>query len=71
MNSVKKSEIVVLVIAVLVFVVGVVGHLAAASFANSNAFGYIAAPTPLIVGLVAFIAYKYAQAAERKSSSDH
>lgn len=71
MNTVKKSEIVVLVIAVLVFVVGVVGHLAAASYANSNAFGYIAAPTPLIVGLLAFVAYKYAQAAERKSSSDH
>ena len=36
----------VVVIALLAFVVGLVGHLAGASFANSDAFGYIAAPTP-------------------------
>ncbi|MDP5213631.1 hypothetical protein ORJ66_11310 [Pseudoalteromonas tunicata] len=71
MHTVKKSEIVVVVIAILAFVVGVVGHLAGASYANSDAFGYIAAPTPLIVGLIAFIAYKYADAAERNNPSDH
>ncbi|SFD73157.1 hypothetical protein [Pseudoalteromonas denitrificans] len=58
----RKSEIVILVLAVLVFVIGVVGHLAGASFANSDMFGYFAAPVPFVIGLLAFIAYKYAAA---------
>ncbi|MBE0369903.1 hypothetical protein J8L98_10635 [Pseudoalteromonas sp. MMG013] len=59
--SQHKSEIVVVIMALLVFVVGLVGHLAGASIANSDSFGYIAAPVPLIVGVLAFIAYKVAE----------
>ncbi|WP_462152529.1 hypothetical protein [Pseudoalteromonas xiamenensis] len=59
-SSQHKAELTVVVIALLAFVVGLVGHLAGASFANSDAFGYIAAPIPLITGLIAFIAYKVA-----------
>ena len=59
--SQHKSELIVVGIALLAFVVGLVGHLAGASFANSDAFGYIAAPVPLITGLIAVIAYKVAQ----------
>ncbi|MCG7536055.1 hypothetical protein [Pseudoalteromonas sp. OOF1S-7] len=58
--SQHKSEIAVVVIALLTFVVGLVGHLAGASYANSDAFGYIAAPIPLIVGIIAVVAYKIA-----------
>ncbi|WP_125560979.1 hypothetical protein [Pseudoalteromonas rubra] len=58
--SQHKSEIAVVVIALLTFVVGLVGHLAGASYANSDAFGYIAAPIPLIVGIIALVAYKIA-----------
>ena len=60
-QSQHKSEITVVVIALLAFVVGLVGHLAGASFANSDAFGYIAAPIPLITGAIAFVAYKIAE----------
>ncbi|CAH9065873.1 hypothetical protein PSECIP111951_03456 [Pseudoalteromonas holothuriae] len=62
--SQHKSEIIVVVIALLAFVVGLVGHLASASFANSDAFGYIAAPVPLIVGVIALIAYKVAKSGD-------
>jgi hypothetical protein len=58
--SQHKAELVVVVIALVAFVVGLVGHLAGASFANSDAFGYIAAPVPLITGLIALVAYKIA-----------
>ncbi|MBD1584001.1 hypothetical protein [Pseudoalteromonas sp. S16_S37] len=58
--SQHKSEIIVVCIALLAFVVGLVGHLAGASFANSDAFGYIAAPVPFITGIIAFVAYKVA-----------
>ena len=58
----NKSEIIVLVLAVVVFVIEVVGHLAGASFANSDSFGYIAAPVLFILGLLAFVAFKYAEA---------
>ncbi|KPH63139.1 hypothetical protein AMS58_15095 [Pseudoalteromonas porphyrae] len=60
----SKMELVVVGIALLAFVVGVVGHLAGASFANFDTFGYIAAPTPLILGIIAFVAYKVAASAE-------
>jgi hypothetical protein len=63
-KSQHKAELTVVVIALLAFVVGLVGHLAGASFANSDAFGYIAAPIPLITGLIAFIAYKVAAAGD-------
>ncbi|GEK08169.1 hypothetical protein HUZ36_16255 [Pseudoalteromonas sp. McH1-7] len=63
-TSEHKMEIVVVVIALVAFVVGLVGHLAGASIANSDTFGYIAAPVPLVVGLIAFIAYKVAASAE-------
>lgn len=61
----SKMELVVIGIALLAFVVGLVGHLAGASFANFNTFGYIAAPTPLILAIIAFIAYKIAASADR------
>ncbi|KKK83900.1 hypothetical protein LCGC14_2788730, partial [marine sediment metagenome] len=41
----SKMELVVIGIALIAFVVGLVGHLAGASFANFDTFGYIAAPT--------------------------
>ncbi|ASD68677.1 hypothetical protein [Pseudoalteromonas piscicida] len=64
-KSEHKMELVVVVIALVAFVVGLVGHLAGASIANSDTFGYIAAPVPLLVGLIAVIAYKVAASAER------
>ena len=60
-SSQHKSELIVGMIALLAFVIGLVGHLAGASFANSNTFGYFAAPVPLITGLIAFFAYKVAE----------
>lgn len=65
MNKSKKTEMIVTVIALLTFVIGLVGHLAGASYANSDAFGYIAAPVPLILGIVAVVAFKIAQSAEQ------
>lgn len=61
MNIAKRVELVVCVIAVLAFLIVLVGHLAGASFANSGCFGVIAAPVPLILGITAFVAYKIAQ----------
>ncbi|CAM4057546.1 hypothetical protein [Pseudoalteromonas byunsanensis] len=60
-KSQHKSEIIVVVIALVAFLIGLIGHLAGASFANSDAFGYIAAPIPLITGIIAWVAYKVAQ----------
>lgn len=60
----SKMELVVIGIALIAFVVGLAGHLAGASFANFDTFGYIAAPTPLILAIIAFIAYKVAASAE-------
>ena len=60
----NKAELIVVGIALLAFVLGLVAHLAGASFANSNFFGYIAAPIPLILGVVFLISYKIAKAAE-------
>ena len=60
----NKAEIVVVVIALLAFVIGLVGHLAGASFANLDTFGYIAAPVPLILGIIVLISYKVAASAE-------
>ena len=60
----SKMELVVIGIALIAFVVGLVGHLAGASFANSDTFGYIAAPTPLILAIIEFVAYKVAASAE-------
>ena len=60
----SKFELIVIGIALLAFVVGLVGHLAGASFANFATFGYIAAPTPLILAIIAFVAYKIAASAE-------
>ena len=37
----SKMELVVIGIALIAFVVGLVGHLAGASFANFDTFGYI------------------------------
>ena len=55
----------VVVIALLAFVIGLVGHLAGASFANFDTFGYIAAPVPLILGIIVLISYKVAASAEK------
>lgn len=60
MRNVQKSEIIVLLIAIVGLVITLVGHLAGASIANSSSFGIIAAPVPLILFIVAFVAYKYA-----------
>ncbi|GAA60989.1 hypothetical protein P20652_2863 [Pseudoalteromonas sp. BSi20652] len=60
----NKSELIVVGIAVVAFVLGLVAHLAGASFANSDLFGYIAAPIPLILGIIFLISYKIADAAE-------
>lgn len=60
----NKAELIVVGIAVISFVLGLVAHLAGASIANSDTFGYIAAPIPLILGIVFLISYKVAAAAE-------
>ncbi|BED90695.1 hypothetical protein PspMM1_31630 [Pseudoalteromonas sp. MM1] len=60
----NKAELIVVGIAVIAFVLGLVAHLAGASIANSDTFGYIAAPIPLILGIVFLISYKIAAAAE-------
>jgi hypothetical protein len=60
----NKAELIVVGIAVIAFVLGLVAHLAGASIANSDTFGYIAAPIPLILGIVFLISYKVAAAAE-------
>ncbi|NMM40616.1 hypothetical protein [Pseudoalteromonas arctica] len=60
----NRFELIVIGIALLAFVVGLVGHLAGASFANFDTFGYIAAPIPLILAIIAFVAYKIAASAE-------
>ena len=57
----NKTELTIIVIALLAFFTGLVGHLAGTSFANSDAFGIIAAPVPLVLGIVVFIAYKVAE----------
>lgn len=60
----NKAELVVVGIAVIAFVLGLVAHLAGASFANSDFFGYIAAPIPLILAVIFLISYKIAANAE-------
>ena len=60
----NKAELIVIGIALLGFVLGLVAHLEGASFANSDAFGYIAAPMPLVLGIIFLISYKVAAAAE-------
>ena len=60
----NKAELIVIGIALLGFVLGLVAHLAGASFANSDAFGYIAAPMPLVLGIIFLISYKVVAAAE-------
>ncbi|MBQ4859762.1 hypothetical protein [Pseudoalteromonas sp. MMG007] len=60
----NKAELIVVGIAVITFVLGLVAHLAGASLANSDTFGYIAAPIPLILGIVFLISYKIAANAE-------
>ncbi|ESP92311.1 MULTISPECIES: hypothetical protein [Pseudoalteromonas] len=64
-ESQHKGELTVVVIALVTFVVGLVGHLAGASYANSDSFGYLAAPVPLITGIIALVAYKVAQKADK------
>nr|WP_218910991.1 MULTISPECIES: hypothetical protein [unclassified Pseudoalteromonas] len=59
-----KAELIVTGIAVVVFLIGVIAHLASASFANFDTFGYIAAPIPLVLGIIFLISYKIAAAAE-------
>lgn len=68
MRHVQKSELIMVVVAVIGLVVAVVGHLAGASIANSSAFGMIAAPVPLILGVMCFIAYKYAASHDETDS---
>ena len=51
-------------IALVAFVLGLVAHLAGASIANSDVFGYIAAPIPLVLGVIVILSYKIAEAAE-------
>jgi len=60
----NKAELIVVGIALVAFVLGLVAHLAGASIANSGFFGYIAAPIPLILGIIFLISYKIAEAAE-------
>jgi hypothetical protein len=60
----NKAEFVVVGIALVAFVLGLVAHLAGASFANADTFGYIAAPIPFILGGLFLIAYNIAAAAE-------
>ncbi|TMP02665.1 hypothetical protein CWC11_17050 [Pseudoalteromonas sp. S3178] len=60
----NKAELIVVGIAVVAFLLGVIAHLAGASLANSATFGYIAAPIPLILGIVFLISYKIAANAE-------
>jgi len=49
----NKAEFIVVGIAVIAFVLGLVAH-----------FGYIAAPMPLILGVIFLISYKIAEAGE-------
>lgn len=67
MRNVQKSEIIVLLIAIVGLVITLVGHLAGASIANSSSFGIIAAPVPLILFIVALVAYKYAASHDEES----
>ncbi|GEB71857.1 hypothetical protein [Pseudoalteromonas carrageenovora] len=60
----NKAELIVVGIAVVAFLLGVIAHLAGASLANSDTFGYIAAPIPLILGTIFLISYKIAANAE-------
>tara|TARA_B100001059_G_scaffold146567_1_gene146438 strand:+ start:619 stop:906 length:288 start_codon:yes stop_codon:yes gene_type:complete len=60
----NKAELIVVCIALVAFVLGLVAHLAGASIANSNVFGYIAAPIPLVLGVIVLLSYKIAEAAE-------
>ena len=60
----NKAELIVVGIAVIAFVLGLVAHLAGASFATSDFFGYIAAPIPLILAVIFLISYKIAANAE-------
>ena len=60
----NKAELIVVGIAVIAFVLGLVAHLAGASFTNADTFGYIAAPMPLILGVIFLISYKIAEAGE-------
>lgn len=60
----NKAELIVVGIAVIAFVLGLVAHLAGVSFANSDFFGYIAAPIPLILAVIFLISYKIAANAE-------
>lgn len=63
-NKQNKAELISLGIALVAFVVGLVAHLAGASFANFDTFGYIAAPMPLVLGIIFVVSYKLAAAAE-------
>ena len=60
----NKAELIVVGIAVVAFLLGVIAHLAGASLANSDTFGYIAAPRPLILGIIFLMSYKIAANAE-------
>jgi Na+(H+)/acetate symporter ActP len=60
----NKVELIVVGIALVVFVLSLVAHLAGASIANSSFFGYIAAPIPFILGIIVLISYKIAETAE-------
>ena len=59
-----KTELVITGVAIVTFLIGVIAHLAGASFANFDTFGYIAAPMPLVIGIIFLISYKVAAAAE-------
>ncbi|WP_213611496.1 hypothetical protein [Pseudoalteromonas sp.] len=63
-NKQNKAELISIGIALVAFVVGLVAHLAGASFANFDTFGYIAAPMPLVLGIIFVVSYKLAAAAE-------
>ena len=60
----NKAELINIGIALVAFVVGLVAHLAGASFANFDTFGYIAAPMPLVLAILFLIGYKIAAVAE-------
>ncbi|QSX30728.1 MULTISPECIES: hypothetical protein [Shewanella] len=67
MNTGKKTEIIVLLIATLALVVALVGHIAMAFMGNFSALGMLAAPVPFVLMAVGVVAFKYAAANDQPS----
>ncbi len=66
LRALKNLEIQVTLIAIVVFAIGLVGHIAGAFFLAPEWLGYIAAPVPFIIALITYLAYKYAEKYEYK-----